>query len=226
MGSRLGMPYPKPLTVLRTGQSILAHQIANLSRHISLEDILVVVGFKKELIMEAFPKLMFVYNDRYDTTNTSKSLLNALEHLGDTDVLWLNGDVVFDARVLDLMMKPSQSCMAVNSAAVGDEEVKYRTARDGRIVEVSKHVAKPEGEAVGINRVIRRDLPLLIESLRACNDMDYFERGIELSLKEGARFFPIDVNSYPCTEVDFAEDLERANRELGATRPIKKARGL
>jgi choline kinase len=41
-----------------------------------------------------------VYNERYDQTNTSKSLLRALKATGKGGVLWMNGDVVFDPRVL------------------------------------------------------------------------------------------------------------------------------
>jgi hypothetical protein len=34
-----------------------------------------------------------VYNERYDQTNTSKSLLRALKATGKGGVLWMNGDV-------------------------------------------------------------------------------------------------------------------------------------
>ncbi len=71
------------------------------------------------------------------------------------------------------------------------------------------------GEAVGINFVSPADKPFLIARLEDCDDDDYFERGIELVIdKDGRRFDAIDVSASLCIEVDFAEDLERANREL------------
>ncbi len=48
MGSRLGKPHPKPLTVLSTGESILARQVRLLKELISEDDIIVVNGFKKD----------------------------------------------------------------------------------------------------------------------------------------------------------------------------------
>ncbi|NCZ73840.1 MAG: phosphocholine cytidylyltransferase family protein, partial [Actinobacteria bacterium] len=99
MGTRLGKPWPKPLTPLADGRSIMQQQIENL-RKVFKEDLRlsIVVGFKLEMIMEAHPDATYVYNEIYDQTNTSKSLLKALKVSHESGVLWLNGDVVFDSR--------------------------------------------------------------------------------------------------------------------------------
>ena len=83
---------------MKEGYTILDRQLGNLGEFQG--NILGVVGFKKDLVMERHPELLYVYNPRYDQTNTSKSLLAALEHVDDEDVLWLNGDVVFDQRII------------------------------------------------------------------------------------------------------------------------------
>ena len=67
-------------------------QVNNLDDTFDLDDINVVVGFKKDLIMERFPELTYIYNPFFDQTNTSKSLLKALRKNRDKSVLWLNGD--------------------------------------------------------------------------------------------------------------------------------------
>ncbi len=100
IGSRLGNPLPKPLTVLKSGKTIMQQQIDNLSDHFNPDDINIVVGFKKDLIMENFPDISYIYNQNFDTTNTSKSLLKALRKNRNESVLWLNGDVVFDSGIL------------------------------------------------------------------------------------------------------------------------------
>lgn len=214
MGSRLGRPNPKPLTRLANGQSIMELQVGNLQQYVDYHDISVVVGFKMEMIMESFPDLTYIYNNDYDTTNTSKSVLRALRKLQGDDVVWLNGDVVFDHRVLHQVINCPRSCMAVNTASVGEEEVKYRTTPDGSIAAVSKTVSGALGEAVGINKVLAADLPVLVRCLEECADTDYFERAIELSISRGVRFDPVDVADLACTEIDFAADLERANAQL------------
>jgi L-glutamine-phosphate cytidylyltransferase len=179
-----------------------------------MADIYVVVGYKKELIMEALPDLTYVYNGEYDTTNTSKSLLRGLSRFDGEDVLWLNGDVVFDHRIISKIIESEQSSMAVIPGAVNDEEIKYRLGPEGSIVEISKKVLNAEGEAVGINKVCAADVPRLCSELEACNDSDYFEKGIETGIQKGLKFFPVDTSGMRATEIDFGEDLERANREL------------
>ena len=218
LGSRLNKGHPKCLTLLSNGRSIMQHQIKGLLRYVEMDDIYVVVGFKKELIMEAFPELTYIYNDYFDTTNTSKSLLIGLHKVRGNSVLCINGDVVFDHRVIERIITAQHSVMAVNTASVGDEEVKYLTAKDGSIAQVSKDVKNALGESLGINKVRAENIPLLINHLENCKDSDYFEKAIETAICAGLKIYPIDVCDLLCTEVDFVEDLEKVNKQLKKTR--------
>ena len=216
MGTRLARPLPKPLTELRDGRSIMQQQIDNLGTAFGeTYRIMIVVGFKLEAIIERFPQATFVYNEYYDQTNTSKSLLKALRAAPDGGVLWLNGDVVFDPEVLKRVtphIEADQSFVVVNTAKVSDEEVKYTLDASGHIDQLSKTVSGGLGEAVGINFVAGRDKQALIERLDEAGDNDYFERGIELAIeKDGSQFKAVDISDLYAVEIDFAEDLDRAN---------------
>ena len=219
VGSRLGNSYPKPLTPLGGGETILGRQLRLLGDAFDPTWVCVVVGFKKELIMEAFPDVLFAYNREYGDTNTSKSLLRALTLTKAEPVLWLNGDVVFDPGMLDLVadgIAAGGSFVCVNTARVSDEEVKYAVGDDGAISEISKAVASPLGEAVGVNFVSAADKPALARRLEECDPQDYFERGIELAIAhDGLKVMPLDISEFPCIEVDFREDLEQARRRFG-----------
>ncbi len=193
----------------------MGRQVDYLKQVVSVDDIFVVIGFKKDLIMEEFSELTYVFNNVYDRTNTSKSLLKAMRKVRADDVIWLNGDVVFDPEVLARVVDSKTSCMAVNTSSVAEEEVKYTLSADGSINEVSKTVKNALGESVGINKIISSDVPLLIEMLERCEDDDYFERGIEFAINAGLKIYPVDVSDVLCIEVDFTEDLEKANSELG-----------
>lgn len=219
MGTRLARPLPKPLTELRDGRSIMKQQIDNLSSVFGENyRVMIVVGFKLEAIIERFPEATFVYNELYDQTNTSKSLLKALRASNDGGALWLNGDVVFDpevlARVLPLI-EQDQSFVVVNTSKVSDEEVKYTLSQEGFIKELSKKVEAGLGEAVGINFVSSSDKQKLIGRLAEVEDQDYFERGIELGIdQDGLKFQAVDISDLYAVEVDFAEDLDRANEHF------------
>ncbi|ADB34196.1 UDP-N-acetylglucosamine pyrophosphorylase related protein [Kribbella flavida DSM 17836] len=216
LGSRLGRDLPKPLTVLRDGRTILRHQLDALQSAFGEDhSVTLVVGYNAGHLMLAAPQAGFVQNPYYATTNTSKSLWRALRVSGPGGVLWMNGDVVFDPAVLDHIAEAihaDQSFVCVDTASVADEEVKYTVDAHGFIDQLSKTVTGGLGEAIGINYVSAWDKPTLIEHLARCDDNDYFERGIETAIAErGLKIRPLDISAYAAVEVDFEEDLARAN---------------
>ncbi|MGH8960351.1 MAG: NTP transferase domain-containing protein [Jatrophihabitantaceae bacterium] len=217
-GTRLGRPHPKPLTPMHDGRTIHGHQLDHLAAVLPGAQVYVVVGFKLEMILEAHPEQVFVYNEAYDETNTSKSLLRGLRATNEGGVLWMNGDVVFERAVLDRaapMIASEQSFVAVNTASVGDEEVKYTVDADGWIRDLSKTAQSALGEAVGLNFVSAADKAALIARLDDVDDQDYFERGIELAIeRNGLRFAALDISDLSAVEVDTPEDLARANQSL------------
>jgi choline kinase len=216
MGSRLGRSLPKPLTELADGRTIMRQQFDNIGHAFGKNaTVTVVVGYKLEHIIEAFPEASFVYNEQYDQTNTSKSLMRALQSSAPGGVLWMNGDVVFDPTALEraaLLVARDQSFVSVNTAKVSDEEVKYTVDAEGYIKELSKTVSGGLGEAVGINYISRDDKAFLLRQLKRVGDQDYFERGLELAIEQDKLHIePVDISDLYAVEIDFAEDLERAN---------------
>ena len=203
----------------------MTQQVQNL-RSVFGDDLrlTIVVGYKLDQVMEHMPDASFVYNEAFDQTNTSKSLLKALRNSHPGGVLWMNGDVVFDPRMLTHLHRwilEDRSFIAVDTSSVSDEEVKYTVTEEGFISELSKTVSGGLGEAIGINYVSGADKDGLISRLAEVDDQEYFEGGIELSIsQDGARYLPLDISTFYAVEVDFAEDLARANSEMLARRQV------
>jgi len=216
IGSRL-IPFndlPKTLTLLENGESIFSRIIKSLMRHVPVDHIYPVVGYKKEMIRECYPDLNYIVSERFEEENTAKSLLLALSRIPMQNTLWLNGDVVFCPSVLSRLISFSCTAMVVNRAQTNEEEVKWLTDDTGRIKEVSKTVQGSMGEAVGVNLIQKNDLPILIEELSLCGDNDYFEKGVEGAIARGVHVWPLEIEEGECVEVDFPEDLILANRVL------------
>jgi len=188
-------------------KTILDYQVDKLIKKPQINNIYLVIGYKKEIIMEKFPDLLFVYNNAYARTNTAKSLLAALNKIED-DVIWMNGDVFFDEEVLDLLLDSKISACLVDRKKCGNEEIKYRLNGDGWIHEMSKSVQNPEGEALGINIIWKSDLNKFREELKRVDDSDYFEKALEnLTISKQLKLAPIDIGDHFCREIDFEEDL-------------------
>lgn len=220
LGSRLregASEVPKPLTRLDNGQSIMERQVSSISKFFDFNDIMVVVGYKSGIIMEEFPNLTFIYNQDFSSNNTSKSLLRALKKVKNESVLWFNGDVVFDESLLENLLssiEKGNSFVSVNNSKVSDEEIKYTLNESGHINELSKVVKNGLGEAVGINFVGNEHLESFKDALSKCDDNDYFERGLEYIIDNGASVAAVDISKHFCMEIDFQEDLKAANESL------------
>lgn len=218
-GMRMNNSKPKALIDLKGGKTILDYQIERLFKYVPVDNVFLVVGYKKELIMEQHPELTFIYNEEYSKTNTAKSLLRALNKVKSGDVLWLNGDVIFDEKVVPKIINKSissdKSCVLVDNKRCGEEEVKYDVERGGDISLLSKEIKNAKGEALGINLVLEKDVPIFIKNLEKVESQDYFERAIEnMIINEGVKFVPVNTNGLFCQEIDFPEDLETVQRYL------------
>lgn len=208
LGTRLKTIIPKPLTILRDEKTVLDYQIENLTKKIGLENIVIVVGYKKELIMKKFPSLVYKENKNFQSTNTSKSLLVGLENIDD-DVIWLNGDIYFDEKILDILLDMKKSCCLVNKEQCGSEEVKYSVDQYGYISGLSKELIKSDGEALGINVIKKKDLLNFKKELEVVDDKDYFEKALEnLIISKKIQMKPVIIGNRYCKEIDFPQDLE------------------
>lgn len=214
MGTRLdrNTPAPKALTLLANQQSILETQLTTLSQYLSLQDVIVAVGFHYELIMGAFPDLLYSYSPDFSHQNTAKSLLRAARKVKD-DLLFLNGDLVFHPHALKSLLNYKGNAVLVVPGACGEEEIKYKTDSHGNLTAISKQT-KGQGEAVGLNFIKKEDLPLFLFHLEQCAENDYFEKAMEKTLAEGVKFQAIPIEKQWACEIDFPEDLERANKLL------------
>jgi len=202
------MNFPKPLCKITNEKTIFDFQIECLNEKIGKENIIVVVGFKKEKIIEKHPSLFYIHNDFYFKTNTAKSVLLALKHIHD-DVICLAGDVFFDEGVLDPILKSKYSSCLVARKECGKEEVKYLLGKDGFIKQISKSISNHNGEALGIFLIKKNDLRKVINELELLCDDDYFSKGLQnLIFKENLKLKPVYVNGHFCHEIDFKSDLE------------------
>jgi choline kinase len=87
--------------------TILDNQLAALrSTFGPAVPISIVVGFGADALIAACPTLTYVRNDRWKHTDTAYGLGCALRGRPTTGVLWLPGDVVCDASVLEALGGP------------------------------------------------------------------------------------------------------------------------
>lgn len=231
IGKRL-QPYtqntPKCLVEV-VDQPILYYQLTALATN-GFQEVILVTGYKQEAIKSyvranfSHLKIKFIFNPDFATTNTLYSLNLAAQAIGNSsNVLLMNGDVVFGPQILSLILKPNPevSLAAVQPKKCGDEEIKVSLNEDSSISAISKQVPvqKAAGEAIGINKFSISFLKKLSQNLKILSKnhaQDYFELAIEKTISQGEKLFSLDIGQHYAREIDFPEDLEAVRGDINA----------
>jgi choline kinase len=214
-----------PKCLIRVGgRSILGRQIDALKKN-NIRKIYLVVGYLavkvQEFVLKNFPDMdfEFVFNE-HPNTNTLYSLALAAEKIENCNVYLLNGDVVFDDKIIK-KIKKGGSFIAVKKGKCHREEIKAVLTGDGSIAALNKRIDPilAVGEAIGINkfsssfwRALRNNLLSLKEDFAN----EYFEYAIETVLAENKKIFPFFLGSLQAVEIDFLEDFAKARSMFGA----------
>jgi choline kinase len=221
-----------PQTLLPVGGvPILRRAITSLMRA-GFDQFVIGTGHLEPMIRDAvaswFPGLdvVFVTNPEFRTTHNAASLLLAREHVGPDGFLLLDGDVVFDQGVLEVLVERGPDCLAVRSVGeIGLEEVKVTADIHDRVLAIGKHVPvrSAMGESVGIElfsaATSRKLFAALHQRVREHGLVhEYYEAAIQQLLDEGTTLYGVDIGSLYACEIDTIEDLIEANEHL-ARRP-------
>jgi len=227
VGRRLGAHGDAPKCLLEFGgQTLLARHVTNLRRH-GVTEVTVCVGYRAELITA------FIRDTGYSTVDTVTneayregsivSLWTARDVLraGD-DIILMDADVLYTAEIMArLVAAPaSNRFLCDRDFEPGDEPVKI-CLNDDRIVEFRKRLT-PDldyndcGESVGffsLTAAMAARLAEIADSyVTAGRREEPYEEAIrDLALAAPDEFRVEDVSGLPWIEIDFPEDIIRAN---------------
>lgn len=222
VGHRTKKENPKPLYEISSGNTILDHQIRCLGKRIGVKNILIVVGYKKELITKKYPQLNYVFNKYYKTTNTARSLLLALKKI-NSDFICLPGDTYFDEKILDKLLKTKFSCCLVNKSKNSRNEFKYDVDEYGLIKKISKSIHDFKGKSLGILFIKKKDVSKLKKELKILNDEDYFSKALNNLIKKNElKLLPCYLGNFFCRDFDSYEDFLKLKKDVLARIHKKK----
>jgi choline kinase len=140
------------------------------------------------------------------------------------DFLVMDADVLYDHRILRTLVEtPHRNCFLLDRAYEPGEEPVKLLVRGGRPVEFRKQPAPTvafdvQGESVGFFRFDRAMGARLLERAAAYlpkRRLEPYEEVIrDLVLADGGAFAFEDVTGLPWIEIDFAQDVARAESEV------------
>ena len=232
MGSRLAPlthARPKPMVAVG-GTPLLVRTLARLAEvGIRGPDVVVVTGYRRE-VLEAGVRASgfaptFVFNDKYEPWNSFYSLSCARGAVGADAFLSIEGDVLFDERVLPRVLRaPGPGVLATEVRPDCDAEaMKVIADADGRVRALAKTLdpRASMGEFIGIARIDRELAPRVFDDLAAFVDEgithQYYDHSYHRLAGRGlGPFYVEDITDCMAVEIDDLDDLARAERLLAA----------
>lgn len=232
-GKRLGpLGQAKPKCLFPVGASSCLERALEILRQFSCDLSCIVAGHQWEQVNTYIQKQTYIntahvcVNAEYAIKNNASSLSVALkEHLHRSFIL-LDGDLLFDPRLLEnLVTDPRENILIVDTdqERLDDEAMKVSLSPENQCVDkISKEMRPSEaiGEYIGIAKLSAQWSGLLLEKLDQVladpkNHQAYYEDVISLLLSEAPPVAMRPTGGLRWMEIDTPEDLKRALREWG-----------
>jgi len=230
-GSRL-MPLtadrPKALVEV-SGQSLLGGLLSACVQA-GLASAVLVTGYQHQAIERwltdqppAVP-VTTVFNEAYERLGNAWSVYAARDALAGKSFIKLDGDLVLDGAIVGgLLACPWRSAIAIDSRGKLDEEaMKAVVDPAGQVRKMGKWLPLEDssGESIGIEKIAAADGPRLFDTIERLVRQDgkgdaYYEDAYHAMLEQGWELGAYDIGDRRWTEIDDAQDLERARGLFG-----------
>lgn len=216
------------------GRTLLERHLDTLTAAGGVDALVIVVGYLEAQIRAAVAawqahhpgalEVLFESNSAY-RKGSILSLFAARDHLAARDCVIMDADVVYPhALMTRLLDSPHRNCFLVDETATRTGEEMMVCVRDGRALHIARS-REPStmigwdltGEGVGFFRLDRSDAASLVDTMRAMIDEGLdrveYEAAIDRFLKSHVAGVET-VGDLPWTEIDFPEDVEKAETRV------------
>lgn len=204
--------YPKTLFKLNKHTTIISRMIEMIKLYDNQANIIVVTGFKHEMIQEVITDATLINNPFYSETNSLASLWFAKDYLNEPSIIF-NGDVlVEEALMRDVICQPILKPEALLDSSIRNDGDYNVEVIDDRVVVMGKELKTYFGEFVGIMRLdsesikqLQNEVEIMIQNGQY--DQWYEDALIQLIFEDDFSLYYRDVSMYSWTEIDEVSDL-------------------
>ena len=228
-GTRL-LPHTRvvPKTLVDVGGvAIIEHQLRALMPRV--DEIVLVTGYLHEpLEAKVAGRCVVVRNEEYAVTNSLYSLWLARHHVAGREFLLLNGDVVYDANVLQQVLgEPSPTALLVDGRVALIEGEMNVVVKDGLVVEIGKELpmSRANAQSLQIVKFGEPDSDLLFRRVREfveAGDTHRYPTHAYPAIFDGSRMTAIQREGGVWFEIDTLDDLARCEAAMaGASQSVQ-----
>lgn len=215
----------RPKCLIEIGWRTLLHRYLDNLSSLGIQRADIVVGYKQDMIRKAVEadscgvRVNFLVNEQFHRGSIS-SLWVARTALDD-DMLVMDADVLFHREILRrLVQSPYPNALLMDDTVKQTGEECMVVAEGGRVTALTKKLPARydhAGEGVGFLKVRHADTPHMVASMRIFVDREAWQMEYEDALIGFFREVKVGyevIGGLPWTEIDFPEDIEKAERDV------------
>jgi len=209
----------RPKCLLEVGGETIIEGMIRCIREIGIEDITVIVGYKKEMIMDVLGgSVKFREYSDFAKTNNFHTLWSVKDEL-NTDFMCFFADLIFDTEVIR-RAKDSQKdiCLVIDKNRVLEGTMRIKLTAE-KLTGVGSHITVSDGSGnfLGIAKFSKKGAKILLDQMdkmaSGCQS-DYYTIAIDELARGGTEVGYVDISDKLWLEVDTKNDLERARSEI------------
>ena len=211
----ISLEQPKCLMEVN-GKRIIDRQIEAL-RMIGIDDIVVVVGYKGEVIKKELQgKVRYWHYYDYEKTNNFHTLWSVRDSLHD-DFICLFSDVLFDVEIIKMTRESTADfCMVIDTSKVLNDTMGVKM-ENGRLANIGTHIPENEtsGNFIGIAKFSKIGSKILLtkmETMASGHKNDFYTIAIDALLGQGVKIDYIDVRGKVWININTKEDFDSARQ--------------
>jgi len=238
-GSRLGhMTDDKPKCLIEFGgRSLLDRQLDALAAN-GIEEAVVVTGFHDELVNAAIgrrnggPNVRTIFNPFFKVADNLGSLFIAREELAGDCLVWNGDTLVSEALMARVVGNDGQDgiCVTIDRKPGYDEDdMKVVANPDGRLRAIGKRIAEGvNAESIGLlafrGEGAARFREAIERAMRTSEGTTIWYLRVIHHLAQNGEVWTLDIEGEEWGEVDFPEDVERAEALVKSWDEARKAK--
>ena len=227
VGKRLGaVTGNRPKCLIEVGGRSLLVRYLDALLEAGIKSAVLVVGHRQELIRAAVGDayrglaLHYIVNDQYRRGSLYSLWLARAAF--DDNLLIMDADVLCPASfVKRLVDSPHPNAILIDETVRQDSEERMAVIRGGRVIALTKQLPPqpPDlvGEGVGFLKVTRRDSEAMVAAMEPFVTKGDLDMEYEDTWEAFFRAVPVGyekVGGRPWIEIDFPDDITRAEREV------------
>lgn len=215
----------RPKCLIEIGGRSLLHRYLESLAAVGIRRVEIVVGYKQEMIRAAVEqdacgvKVTFLVNEQFHRGSISSLWIARTAF--DDDTIVMDADVLFHQEILRrLVSSPSENALLMDETVKQTGEECMVVVSGGRVIALTKNMPEQydyAGEGVGFLRIRHADTPRVVSSLRDYIDRDSWDMEYEDALRQyfqDVRVGHERIGGLPWTEIDFIEDVQKAELEV------------